>query len=112
MVIKIVYLRHTPFSIDIIEDYFNSIPNFGEEGFCQISKYGDLISNIFLKIVLPPVQISNNNIVENNNIKKLIDQYNNQIKLYLLLILILVIMMILFKVIISLSNLIIIQIIY
>ena len=71
---KIVYLRFTPFSIDIIEEYFNTIPNFGEEGFCQLSKYGDLISNIFLKIVLPNVHITNNNIIDNSN--NIINYYN------------------------------------
>jgi len=56
---KIVYLRHTPFSIDLFEETFNTIPNFGEEGFCQLSKLGDLVSNIFLKVELPSVQIEN-----------------------------------------------------
>jgi len=83
---KIVYLRHTPFSIDIIEDYFNTIPNFGEEGFCQISKYGDLISNIFLKIVLPSVQIQKeNNIIQNNdNLNRLIQQYADKIDKFII----------------------------
>jgi hypothetical protein len=52
---KIVYLRHTPFSIDLLEETFNTIPNFGEDGFCELSKYGDLISNMFLKVELPSV---------------------------------------------------------
>ena len=56
---KIVYLRHTPFSIDILEETFNTIPNFGDDAFCELSKNGDLISNIFLKMVLPNVLISN-----------------------------------------------------
>ena len=54
---KTIFLQHTPFSIDTIEEQFNKTPNFGEEVFCQMSKYGDLISNIFLKIVLPSVHI-------------------------------------------------------
>lgn len=56
---KIVYLRHTPFAIDLIEETFNTTPNFGEEGFCQLRKIGDMISSIFLKIEIPSVQISN-----------------------------------------------------
>lgn len=66
---KIVYLRHTPFAIDLIEESFNLIPNFGEEGFCQLSKLGDMVSSIFLKIELPSVQISNDpdsNLIETN----------------------------------------------
>jgi hypothetical protein len=56
---KIVYLRFTPFAIDLKEENFNICPNFGEESFCELSKNGDLISNIFLKIKLPNVHISN-----------------------------------------------------
>jgi hypothetical protein len=56
---KIVYLRHTPFAMDLIEETFNLIPNFGEEGFCQLSKNGDMISSMFLKIEMPSVQIPN-----------------------------------------------------
>lgn len=56
---KTLYLRHTPFSIDTIEEPFNKTPNFSEECFCELSKLGDLITNMFLKIVLPSVQISN-----------------------------------------------------
>lgn len=55
---KIVYMRHTPFAIDLNEEYFNTIPNFGDEAICQLSKNGDLLSNIFLKVILPNVQIS------------------------------------------------------
>ena len=74
---KIVYLRHTPFAIDLLEETFNTIPNFGEDGFCSLSKNGDLISNIFLKVELPSVKISN--IID----KDMIERYNNfDIKLY------------------------------
>ncbi len=80
---KIVYLRHTPFAIDLIEESFSLIPNFGEEGFCQLSKNGDLVSNIFLKIEIPSVQISNNldsdliqDTVDTNT--NLVIDYNNE----------------------------------
>ena len=74
---KIVYLRHTPFAIDLLEETFNTIPNFSEDGFCALSKNGDLISNIFLKIELPSVKISN--IID----KDMIQRYNDIIiKLY------------------------------
>ena len=51
--------QHTPFSIDTIEETFNKTPNFSDETFCQLSKYGDLINGMILKIVLPSVHISN-----------------------------------------------------
>jgi len=69
---KIVYLRHTPFSIDLLEETFNTIPNFGEDGICELSKYGDLISNIFLKVELP--NVSNiDNTIDNDKITRHID---------------------------------------
>jgi len=75
---KIVYLRHTPFAIDLVEETFNLIPNFGEEGFCQLSKNGDMISSIFLKIEIPSVQISNDldsDLIETNE-EQSIDHHN------------------------------------
>lgn len=76
---KIVYLRHTPFAIDLIEESFNLIPNFGEEGFCQLSKLGDMISSMFLKIEIPSVQISNDldSDLIDSNIDTIIDYHGN-----------------------------------
>lgn len=51
-------MRHTSFSMEVVEESFSNIPNFNESAFCEFSKYGDLISNIFVKIVIPSVQIS------------------------------------------------------
>jgi hypothetical protein len=70
---KIVYLRHTPFSIDLLEETFNTIPNFGEEGVCELSKNGDLISNIFLKVELPSVS-NLYNTDDNNLIRRYYDE--------------------------------------
>ena len=89
---KIVYMRHTPFSIDLIEETFNTIPNFGDTAFSELTKNGDLISNIFLKIVLPNVQISNisdsslitdySNLIITNNSLHLNDNVTNIISTY------------------------------
>jgi len=51
--------QHTPYAIDTIEEYFNEIPNFSDEVFCKLSKSGDLIDSITIKIILSSVQISN-----------------------------------------------------
>lgn len=77
---KIVYLKHTIFAIDIIEETFNTVPNFGEEGFCELSKYGDLVSNIFLKVEIPSVLIKKNpdiDYIKRYNQNELIDKYSN-----------------------------------
>ena len=54
---KTVFLTHTIFAIDLEEEFFSTNPNFDEEGFCELSKLGDLISNIVVKIKLPNVHI-------------------------------------------------------
>lgn len=52
---KIVYRRHTNFSIEQIPQDFTHTPNFGKRVSCIISKDGDLINNITLAIVLPSI---------------------------------------------------------
>lgn len=51
--------QHSPFAIDIIEEEFNRTPNFSDEVFCELSKFGDLVKSLMVKIVIPKVQISN-----------------------------------------------------
>lgn len=51
--------QHSPFSFDIIEEEFNRTPNFSDEVFCELSKFGDLVKSLMVKIVIPKVQISN-----------------------------------------------------
>jgi hypothetical protein len=57
---KVVYRRHTNFSIEQIPQKFTHTPNFGKRVSCIISREGDLISNITLVIKLPEIpQIRN-----------------------------------------------------
>lgn len=53
---KVVYRRHTNFSVDSIEQYFGSQLNFGKKSGVEISRNGDLITQAFLKVVLPEVR--------------------------------------------------------
>jgi len=55
---RVVYRRHTNFSVESIEQYFNSATNFGKKGTAEVSRNGDLISQILLKVVLPEVKYS------------------------------------------------------
>lgn len=50
---KIIYRRHTNFSIEEIPQTFVHTPDFGKKTTCVISKSGDLISNMVLVITLP-----------------------------------------------------------
>lgn len=52
---KIVYRRHTNFSIEEIPQSFIHPPDFGKKSTCILSKAGDLISNIFLVLTLPHI---------------------------------------------------------
>lgn len=52
---KVVYRRHTNFSIEQIPQTFTHTPNFGNRVSCILNKSGDLISNISLMITLPAI---------------------------------------------------------
>jgi hypothetical protein len=50
---KVVYRRHTNFSIESIQQTFNGTADFGKRVTCQISRNGDLINRVYLQTVLP-----------------------------------------------------------
>ena len=50
---KVVYRRHTNFSMESIEQTFNGNPDFGKKVTCPISRNGDLIHRIYLQAELP-----------------------------------------------------------
>lgn len=52
---KIVYRRHTNFSIESIEQTFNGTGNFGTRSTVAVSRNGDLIMKAYLRVVLPAV---------------------------------------------------------
>lgn len=53
-----VYRRHTNFAVESIEQYFNGTINFARKGTAEISRNGDLITQAFLKVVLPEVRFT------------------------------------------------------
>ena len=53
---KSVYRRHTNFSVESIEQTFSGTVNFGRISNAQISRNGDLITQTFIKAVLPEVR--------------------------------------------------------
>lgn len=52
---KVVYRRHTNFSVESIEQTFNGNPDFGKKVSCTISRNGDLIHKMLLEVSLPPL---------------------------------------------------------
>ena len=50
---KVVYRRHTNFSVEAIEQTFNGSADFGRTVTATISRNGDLLSNTYLNATLP-----------------------------------------------------------
>ena len=50
---KVVYRRHTNFAVENIEQVFNGAADFGRKVTCQISRNGDLITKMYLRVLLP-----------------------------------------------------------
>ena len=65
---KVVYRRHTNFSLESIENVFNGIARFGNRVTCQISRNGDLINRMYLVTTLPQLDpvadLTNSGIVQ------------------------------------------------
>tara|TARA_B100000902_G_C27309549_1_gene917549 strand:+ start:695 stop:1939 length:1245 start_codon:yes stop_codon:yes gene_type:complete len=52
---KVVYRRHTNFSIESIQQTFNGSTGFGSKVSCNIKRDGDLITNMYLQTKLPAI---------------------------------------------------------
>lgn len=52
---KIVYRRHTNFSIESIPQYFNIKGDFSNRVSCTVSKNGDLINRTYVVVILPNI---------------------------------------------------------
>jgi hypothetical protein len=50
---KVVYRRHTNFSMEAIENVFNGTPGFGKRVTAQISRNGDMIHRMYVQLELP-----------------------------------------------------------
>ncbi len=55
---KVVYRRHTNFSMESIEQTFNGNPDWGKKVSCTISRNGDLIHRVYLQTTLPQVNMT------------------------------------------------------
>ena len=52
---KVVYRRHTNYSMESIEQTFNGSADFGKKVTCTISRNGDLMYRVYLQVTLPAV---------------------------------------------------------
>ena len=55
---KVVYRRHTNFSLESIEQTFNGTVGFGRRVTCTVSRNGDLVHKMFLQVKLPNLAIT------------------------------------------------------
>ena len=56
---KVVYRRHTNFSMEAIEQTFNGTADFGKKVSATISRNGDLVTNMYVEVTLPGGQSGN-----------------------------------------------------
>ena len=57
---KIVYRRHTNFSMESIEQTFNGSADWGKKVTSTVSRNGDLIHKTYLQVAIPSVTVSTN----------------------------------------------------
>ena len=50
---KVVYRRHTNFSVESIEQVFNGVATFGQKVSAVVSRNGDLINHVYLQTQFP-----------------------------------------------------------
>tara|TARA_B100001175_G_C19514432_1_gene646255 strand:- start:1544 stop:2929 length:1386 start_codon:yes stop_codon:yes gene_type:complete len=50
---KVVYRRHTNFSMEAIEQTFNGSADFGKRVTCTVSRNGDLMHRVYLQVTIP-----------------------------------------------------------
>ena len=55
---KVVYRRHTNFSIESIKQTFNGTADFGSDVSVTIQRNADLIGRIYLETTLPQINVS------------------------------------------------------
>jgi hypothetical protein len=53
---KVVYRRHTNFSMESMEQVFNGFVDFGRKVSVTISRNGDLVHKMYLRVVLPALK--------------------------------------------------------
>lgn len=54
---KVIYRRHTNFSMESIEQTFNGQADWGKKVTCPISRNGDLIGRVYLRVEIPDVTV-------------------------------------------------------
>lgn len=56
---KMVYRRYTNFAVESQPMYFDGTPDFGKKISCNVPRRGDLLSQVFLEVTLPALNLLN-----------------------------------------------------
>ena len=56
---KMVYRRYTNFAVESQPMYFDGTPDFGKKITCNVPRRGDLLSQVFLEVTLPALNLLN-----------------------------------------------------
>jgi hypothetical protein len=67
---KVIYRRHTNFSVESVIQNFSDPADFGKTVACTLSRAGDLVEKIFLYVQLPSIPLFLNSDGSVNNISK------------------------------------------
>lgn len=79
---KIVYRRHTNFSVESIEVPFDTPISFGQESFINLPKIGDLMSKVYLKLIIPGLKFKRVDVANEdaqNEIDTALNSYNDAV---------------------------------
>ena len=65
---KVVYRRHTNFSMEAIEQVFTGNVTLGKKTSCTIARNGDLVGRMYIESTLPSTQTLNSTVAEINTV--------------------------------------------
>ena len=66
---KVVYRRHTNFSMESIQQTFNGTADFGNKVTCTVARNGDLIGRCYLTATLPVLENISSNDYDETSVK-------------------------------------------
>ena len=76
---KVVYRRHTNFSMEAISQTFNGITRYGSKVTAQISRNGDLISRLYVVVDLPDLSLATGVVYYDNYGQRLLKRVDIEI---------------------------------
>lgn len=76
---KMVYRKHTNFAMEYLEEQMYGTQNFGNTLHCTLSKTGDLIHKLYIKIAIPQIALDR---IRYSDVSSLTDNYPSSTIIY------------------------------